>query len=47
MLKIIVLAIVIALVIVLVYAATRPDELHVERTISIKSPAGKDIRAHQ
>ncbi len=41
MLKIIVLVIVILLAIILVYAATRPDELHVERTISIKAPPEK------
>ena len=41
MLKIIVLVIVISLAIILVYAATRPDELHVERTISIKAPPEK------
>ncbi len=41
MLKITVLAIVILLAIILVYAATRPDELHVERTITIKAPPEK------
>lgn len=41
MLKITVLAIVLLLALVLVYAATRPDELHVERTIRIKAPPEK------
>jgi hypothetical protein len=41
MLKLIVLAVVVLLVIVLVYASTRPDTIRVERSIDIKAPQEK------
>lgn len=41
MLKIIALAVVVLLAIVLIYAATKPDLFHVERTIDIKAPPEK------
>lgn len=41
MLKVILIAIVVLLAAILVYAATRPDILHVERTIDIKAPPQK------
>jgi len=39
MLKIIAIAVVILLAIILIYAATEPDTMHVERSISIKAPS--------
>ena len=41
MLKLIVLVVVVLLAIVLIYAATKPDTLHVERTIDIKATPEK------
>jgi hypothetical protein len=41
MLKIVVITVVVLLAIVLIYAATRPDILHVERTIDIKATPEK------
>ncbi len=41
MLKIILIAIVVLLAIILIYAATRPDTLHVERAIDIKASPEK------
>jgi polyketide cyclase/dehydrase/lipid transport protein len=39
--KMIALVVGVLVAVVLVYAATRPDTLHVERTTAIKAPAGK------
>lgn len=41
MLKTIVVAVVAAVLMILIYAATKPDRFHVERSIDIKSPPGK------
>lgn len=41
MLKIIVIAVVLLLAIILIYAVSRPDTIHVERSISIKAPQEK------
>jgi uncharacterized protein YndB with AHSA1/START domain len=41
MLKLIVIALVVLLALILIYAATRPDTFHVERSISIKAPPEK------
>ncbi len=41
MLKIILIAVVVLLAIILIYAATKPDTIHVERSISIKAPQEK------
>jgi hypothetical protein len=41
MIKIILIAVFIILAIVLIYAATKPDTFHVERSISIKAPPEK------
>lgn len=41
MLKIIAIAVFVLLLIILLYAATRPDTLHVERSISIRAPQEK------
>lgn len=41
MLKIVVIVIVALIAIVLIYAATKPDDFHVERSVSIKAPPEK------
>lgn len=41
MLKIILIAVVVLLAIILIYAASRPDTLHVERAININAPQEK------
>ncbi|MBI3901904.1 MAG: SRPBCC family protein [Nitrosomonadales bacterium] len=41
MLKIIVITVVVLLAIILIYAASKPDNFHVERSISIKAPPEK------
>lgn len=41
MLKIILIVVVVLLAIILIYAASKPDTIHVERSISIKAPQEK------
>ncbi len=47
MLQPLIILVVVLLAAILIYAAAKPSSFHVERSTSIKAPAGEDISTYQ